>query len=457
MKNLLLIISRLIVGSLFIVSGLIKANDAHGFEYKLIEYFGERALGLEFMIPAALGLAIFICVGEILLGVALLLGALPRLTNILLMIMILFFSWLTYYTANCDPFSEQEFVNSAGETYTDAPDCVLECGCFGNAIPLTPWESFYKDMFLLVFIVITFIGTFVWDKIKLNTAKEDIIYVTGSLVLVALFSLMMLEWTFPVLFTAATLGIGILIKRYYKFGGKEIMMAVGVTIVCLLFQFHTLNHLPMKDYRAYAIGKSIKDGILSAEDKGLTPPKYVNIYELTNESTGEKMIMNSDDYISKEIWKDKSWKITKTFDDPVKLEDGYEPPIPNWPVESLEGEDMVQAILSGGDFVFLHVSYNLDKSCGCDMKAMTDFANRAIEDGNRFVGLTSSGEETIEQFRFDHQCQYPFYTSDEKVLKTMVRSNPGLMVLKDGVVINKWSHSDIPDYGAAASSNFNPY
>ncbi|NQX92687.1 MAG: DoxX family membrane protein, partial [Flavobacteriales bacterium] len=329
-------ICRIIVGSLFILSGLIKANDALGFKYKLLEYFSERALGFPDLIPYALGLAIFLCIGEILLGAAMLLGAFPKLTNVLFMFLLLFFAWLTYYTASCDPFVEQEFVNAAGEVYMATPECVNECGCFGNAIPLTPWESFYKDIFILFFAIFTFIAAFT-GKIKLNTPKEDIFLVTGSLLFVMVFSLLMLDWLFPVLFTALLLGVGILIKRYAK--RNEWLMALGVLAVIGYFQYHTLNHLPVKDYRPYAVGKNIPDGMMTAEEKGLKAPVYANVYTMKNKDTGETMNMNSLDWTAQRMWEKKEWEIVSTADEPIKLEDGYEPPIPpDFEFTDFEGE-----------------------------------------------------------------------------------------------------------------------
>ena len=142
--KVLVSICRTVVGALFVVSGLIKSNDALGFMYKLEEDFEAGALNMEYLIPYALELAVFICVGEILLGLALLVGALPKLTAILTTGMMLFFTWLTWYTATCDPFGFKEIMGPDGVLQNISNQCVLECGCFGNAIPLTPIESFYK-------------------------------------------------------------------------------------------------------------------------------------------------------------------------------------------------------------------------------------------------------------------------------------------------------------------------
>ena len=145
-------VCRVLVGALFVVSGLIKINDALGFMYKLEEYFEPGALNLEAWTPWALELGMLASIGEVLLGVALLVGALPRLTTALTLVLMLFFTWLTWYTDHCDPFGSKTIVENGIEV--EIPNqCVLSCGCFGNAIPLTPHESFLKDVVLLILLL----------------------------------------------------------------------------------------------------------------------------------------------------------------------------------------------------------------------------------------------------------------------------------------------------------------
>ena len=131
-------ISRILVGLLFIFSGLIKINDPVGFSFKLEEYFGPTVFNIDFLLPYVLPLAIFIVVLEVLLGVFLLIGLKKEFTIYSLFAMIVFFTFLTWYSA---------YFNK-----------VTDCGCFGDAIKLTPWESFTKDVILLVLIVIIMIG-----------------------------------------------------------------------------------------------------------------------------------------------------------------------------------------------------------------------------------------------------------------------------------------------------------
>ena len=174
MIKVLEFISRVLVGSLFIVSGLIKANDPLGFSYKLEEYFAADVLNLPFFEPWALQLAIIICVIEIVLGVAVLLGSKIKLVSWSLLLMIIFFTFLTFYSA---------YFNK-----------VTDCGCFGDALKFTPWQSFTKDVILFFFIAIIFIRQ---KHITPNIQREDLFYFGFSLFFVALFSVMVISWNFP--------------------------------------------------------------------------------------------------------------------------------------------------------------------------------------------------------------------------------------------------------------------
>jgi len=180
-------VSRIFVGIFFIISGFIKLNDPVGFSYKLSEYFGSDVLNLEFLQPIALGIAIFVVVLEIILGVLLILAFKVRSTLVLLLGMILFFTFLTFYSA---------YFNK-----------VTDCGCFGDALKFTPWESFWKDVFLTVLILIITLGR----------------------------------------------------KHLQPFFSKFVNVVITFLafIACLWYGYHVLMHLPGIDYRAYKEGVNI--------------------------------------------------------------------------------------------------------------------------------------------------------------------------------------------------------
>ncbi|GIV43568.1 MAG: hypothetical protein KatS3mg035_0691 [Bacteroidia bacterium] len=228
-------ISRILVGLLFIVSGLIKANDPIGFSYKLDEYW--QVFGMEWMSPMSLAISVFICVAEVVLGVAVLFGAQMVLVSWSLLLMIIFFTFLTFYSA---------YFNK-----------VTDCGCFGDAVKLTPWESFTKDVVLLVFILIIF---FYRNKVK------------------SVFKSKVGDWALILIATIAT----------------------GY------FSLHCINHLPVKDFRPYAIGKNIK------EQMTLPEGAKKDIYEITlvykNTVTGEVKEFSQTDY----PWQDSTWMWQET-------------------------------------------------------------------------------------------------------------------------------------------------
>ena len=446
---------RTVVGSLFVVSGLIKSNDAVGFMYKLEEYFEPGALNMEYFTPYALDIAVFVCVGEILLGVALLVGALPRLVSVLTTGMMLFFTWLTWYTATCDPFGFKEIAGSNGDVITIANQCVLECGCFGNAIPLTPTQSFYKDLILLVFIIPILIASFK-GKVKLNTTKDSFVIYTGALVMTFFFGYLMLDWNFPTLYLIFCLFAAEAVRMRLNSKHIEWLMAGSVFVVISLVQYSTLAHLPMKDYRPYAVGESIIENRKSAEELGLEAPVYATEYTYKNISTGVDTIILSSDYLDKKLWSDKTFNKNYeivTYDGAeVLVKEGYEPRIHDFQMENEEGEDLVDSLLSIEGYTFLHISKDLEAS---DAKGQIQFnalAESVLSAGHSFFGLSNVGYDENEDYRHNNQVPYDFLTCDQTELKIVVRSNPGLVLLKDGFVVEKWSWRDVPTFEEVSSN-----
>src|SRR5690554_1422442 len=250
--------ARIVVGLLFIFSGLIKLNDPVGFSFKLQDYFAPEVLNLEFLVPYSLGLAIIIVIVEVILGVTLLLGYMRRLTLWLLLLMIVFFTFLTFYSA---------YFNK-----------VTDCGCFGDAIPLTPWQSFYKDIVLLVMIIILFIGQ-KYIKPVLNSLGN------ASITLVTL-------------------------------------------VACSFMGYYVLNHLPIMDFRAYKVGTNIQKAMEIPEGAPEAIYDIVFTYKVDGEEKQFKMeelgqLPANAEFVSREQH---------------IIQKGYEPPIHDLTME-LEGQD----------------------------------------------------------------------------------------------------------------------
>ncbi len=373
-------ISRILVGALFIFSGLIKLNDPMGFAFKLNDYFAADVLNLPFLVDYTLALALFIVILEVLLGVALLIGMWRKMTVWLLLLMIVFFTFLTFYSA---------YFNK-----------VTDCGCFGDAIPLTPWQSFGKDVVLTVLIGIIFFN-----------------------------------------------------RKYIKpiIGPGPQNVALSLSLVgCIALAYYVLNHLPIKDFRPYAEGLSIINGMKSAEELGLEPTKYATIYNLKNEQTGETKKVSSEEYVNDNWWQKKEWTIVKGESETVLLQKGYEPPVHDFVLE-LNGVDITNQVLYA-DRIFLLIAYRLEKSEGSAYQKLNEFALAAAEDQIPFIGLSSSLPSVVEAKAEEWGTRFSFGSADETMLKTVVRANPGIVMLEKGVVIKKWHYQDLPEYAELSKS-----
>lgn len=442
-------ISRIVTGSVFVVSGLIKANDTVGFGIKLEEYFDENALGAfwasfhDFALP----ISMLVSGVEVLLGLALLYGAQARLVSFTLLGMTLFFGWLTWYTASCN--DAQMAAMSTGEAFTRI--CVTDCGCFGDAMrgsvgrSLTPWESFYKDLglFFMVLVIVFRSG-----HIKLNEGKDDLIILPFALLIMLLFGGWLFGWMLPTWFFMICTLVYLLLRRFKMRDGKyQLALALGLTFITYAFAAFTFLHLPVKDFRPYAVGKNIGEQMKSAQELGLKPTVYATIYNMSNDSTGESITINSKEYLDTGIWKDKNWKITYSSPQPVLIERGYEAPIQSFNIMDDDGIDIGEELITDQNYSFMLVVYNVEKAQSGDVLGkVRELAMNAEKAGYNFYALTSSSYDKREDFRHDNQLAFPFYTGDEILLKTIVRANPGLVLLKNGTVVMKWHGNDIPSF-----------
>ena len=421
--KILVFISRLIVGSLFIVSGLIKANDPTGFSYKLEDYFAPDVLGMEWMIPFALSLAVVISVIEIIIGVSIILGTKMRSTSNLLLGMILFFTFLTFYSAYFDK--------------------VTDCGCFGDALKLTPWQSFYKDLVLLVLTLIIWINR---NSISINSDKENKTLIALSIITTSSFSVLVINWVFPIVFSAIIFIVIVLLKKTPFFRNNYSISSMAITgIACMLFVAHVMNHLPIRDFRPYAIGKNINEGMKTCDELDLKCPEYQVVYTLEKKSSEEIIKMTSQDYIDEKIWEDTNYVLIADETESILIDKGYTPPIHDFSITSYEGEDFTQPILEEKGYTFLVIAYDLTNSNNIEAsKHINEIASDAEQAGYNIIGLTSSTYEATDEFRHNVQAMYNYYTTDEKTLKTIIRSNPGMVLIKEGIIINKWHYKDLP-------------
>ncbi|PYF69958.1 BT_3928 family protein [Pedobacter nutrimenti] len=381
-QRTLLNFSRLFVGILFIFSGLIKANDPLGFGYKLQEYF--EVFHIPFLNGIATGIAIFLCVLEVLLGVLLLLGFWGKKVAAGLLGIIVFFTFLTFVSA--------------------VFKVVTSCGCFGDAIPLTPWQSFSKDLVLLAFIIYLF---------RYRAYIEPLFS-----------SLKMQQRT-----------------------------AVFVTIATLIFPLYTYNYLPVMDFLPYKIGADLPGEMRIPP--GAMPDQYEIIYHLYNKKTKEKKDMSDKDYLkAKEIWEDPNWEVGKDTESRL-IKKGYEPKIKDLVIKDASGTDYTKELMENPYYNLVIVAYNLEDTNQDAISKLNALALNATEQFNiRTVLLTSNSAQDAEAFSKKMKLFTEIFYADAIPLKSMVRANPGVLLLKNGVVIGKWHYHAVPSFDSLSEKYF---
>jgi len=381
MKQVLLHLLRAIVGLLFIFSGLIKANDPLGFGYKLQEYF--EVFHIAFLNDFATVSAIIICTVEIVLGALLLLGLRSRNVATGLLLTIIFFTFLTFYSA---------FFK-----------VVTSCGCFGDAIPLTPWQSFSKDIVLLIMIL------YVYKK------RNDIMPLINN--------------------------------------EKAQNLILGfIVLITLGFGLYTYNFLPILDFLPYKVGNNIPS--LMIMPPGAPQDVYQITYTLKNKSTGETKPFTDKEYLSSGIWKDKNWEITGDPENKL-ISKGFEVKIKDLKITDSQGTDFNAEILENPYYNLVIVAYDLSKTDLIGIGNLNAIAINAVENFNiRTVFLTSNSVQDAEAFSKKNKLVMEVFYADAIPLKSMVRANPGVLLLKNGTVVNKWHFHNLPSYDELSAKYF---
>ncbi|MEB2777987.1 DoxX family membrane protein [Algoriphagus sp. D3-2-R+10] len=346
---------RFIVGGLFIFSGLIKVNDPVGTAIKLEEYFdvfsNDIAGFFYYLKPFALELGIVLVVVEVVLGVMLILGVRSKFTVWALSLMILFFTFLTFYSA---------YFNK-----------VTDCGCFGDAIKLTPWESFYKDLILLVLISILFLFQADLPKSSPRWAK---IVASTSLILS---------------FTLAIVAI---------------------------------RNLPFIDFRAYKVGVNIPQNMQPS-----SPLQYSYVMKKNGE------LVTFDQYPSDESLE----FVEMNLKNPEAL-----PKISDFAVWNDEG-DFSEEVFTGNKVLIL-VS-NMAKRSDSNLDLIDQLVTSLSDSPVQPVFVAAATQEEIQNFTKSRGWDVLSLQADATVVKTMIRANPGIMVLKDGEVLAKYHNNNTPE------------
>ena len=322
MKKLAVNIARLILAVAFILSGFVKAVDPLGTQYKIQDYL--VAMGLGRLIPdfMTLSASVLLSTIEFILGICLLFAIRRRMVSKIVLVLMAAMTLLTLWLALTDPISD--------------------CGCFGDALVLTNWQTFWKNIVLLTAAVIV--------------------------------------WRYP-----------LLMPRLIGEANQWIVMNYSGVFILLVIAGRSLYTLPQFDFRPYHVGTNLRQGwqrMMEGEDS----PYAEFFMELTD-----------------------------------------------------EGEDITEDVLNREGYTFLLVPPHLERADDSQLDALNQIYEYSLDNGYPFYCLTASTEKGINHWRNITGAEYPFCNTDDITLKTIIRSNPGLLLLKNGVIIRKWSHNNLPD------------
>lgn len=364
MEGVVVNVCRFVLGATFVFSGFVKAVDPMGFYYKVQDYL--EAFGMSLWVPSIF--ILFFVIGlsavEFCVGVFLVFGIRRRVAAPIALLLMGVMTPLTLYLALFNPVSD--------------------CGCFGDAVVLTNWETFWKNVVLLVVAFVVF--------------------------------------KYP--------------ERIWRFVSSKMewMISLYSFLFIFVFSFYCLTNLPVFDFRPYRIGVNIRQGMEMPE--GAKPSVFESRFIL--EKDGERREFTLEDY------PDSTWTFVEARS--VLVEEGYEPPIQNFAMMDVEtGEDITQEVLTDTGYVFLLVVNRVEEADDGNIDLINEIYDYSVEHGYGFYALTSSARDEIELWCDRTGAEYSFCQMDDITLKTVIRSNPGLLLLKGGTILNKWSDNQLPD------------
>lgn len=375
--KILVELSRFILGATFIFSGFVKAVDPFGTAYKIEDYLS--AFNLSSLSFLAMPGSFLLCALEFLMGVFMLLGIYRRWNSRLMLITMCLMTPLTLYLAIANP--------------------VEDCGCFGDVLVISNWQTFYKNIVLLACSVFVLIY------------RERI----GNF-----------------------------------FTGKTYWLAfLYIVFFTILFIFRNYYLDPLFDFRPYRIGANIPE-LMKVEKGKERIVENIMIYE----KDGVEKEFTEDNY----PWEDETWKFVRI--DTKIVKQGEEPKIHDFTINKLTfdnnleyvlaQEDITEEVLTDSNYVFLMITPSLTRMNTSYLSNLEDVAHYAYDYHYKFYCLTSSVTDEIMAWEKDNVSNFDYALTDERTLKTIIRTNPGLLLLKNGIIINKW-----PDIFVPAEENLN--
>lgn len=349
-------INRVLVGALFVFSSFTKGVDPLGTKYKMLDYLA--AYGMEWMNDASLVLAVVMILAEFIVGICLITNILPRLATLGATLLMIFFTTTTFFDA--------------------VYDLVPDCGCFGTAIKMSNWQTFFKNLVIDAVLI----------PVVINNKSLKNKWLPLSI-----------QWVLALAFMSAF----------------------------LWFEIYNIRHLPVVDFMDWKVGKDMSP-------KGYDAGKVFVTYR--NNETGDTQEFESPNY----PWNDSVWMSQWTFVS-QRTEGGSN--ALGFEITDVEGEDFTH-ILFETENLYVFVSTHLEELTEKDFENCIKMTEVAYNQGFDYIWLTASLPEYVEELNKEYLILNDVYYGDELELKTMVRSNPGLMLIDNGVIKNKWSKIDFP-------------
>ena len=356
-----LTISRLLLGALFVYSGVVKGVDPLGTQFRIEDYF--YAYGTEWAVPFALFLSVILNAAEFSLGALLILKIKVKWVSVLTALMMLLFTITTLYDA----------------LYAPVPDC----GCFGDALIITNWQTFYKNLVINAFVILVLLRRKTFSEYKSKVLEYSGIFL--------------------------------------------------VVFGFIFFEFFNIQNLPVMDFRTWKVGNRLVP-------ENPKPVKYFLTYK--NIKSGEER-----EFISKELpWQDSvfmaEWKWASNRDEDPNIND-----MNTFPMIDANGEDISTEIVSDSNYTFIFVIYKLEKVDIELVPYINNFYESATALNYNVVMLTSDLPSEYQKFCEDNNMvDIPTYNSDDTALKAAIRSNPGLIIVRNGAVVNKYHQSNFPEF-----------
>ena len=259
---------------------------------------------------------------------------------------------------------------------------ISDCGCFGDAIHLTNGQTLAKNVLLLMINLVL-----VWKPKSMIRFISD-----GNTIIV---------FDYSVIFIIATSAL-------------------------------SLYLLPQFDFRPYKIGTNIEAGMTIPD--GAQMPEFETTFIMKKNGVTKEFDLNN--------YPDSTWEFVDSKT--IKIRDGYVPPIHDFSIQKLSGEDITDSVLNKKGYTFLLIAPHLEEADDSNFGEIDQIYEYAEERGYPFYCLTASSPKAIDQWRDITGAEYEFCNTDAITLKTIIRSNPGLLLLKDGTIIQKWSHNKLP-------------